>query len=406
LSDSFHPSEDLSSGPIVCAISESVMRQAVSGMLDPEFGPRVIEAETIGRALELLVSVHSVDAIILDHPAGTEACLKLMRGLKSRVPVYLILNEPMTSTEALEGLEIAGRFEGTDALEDLVARLSADMKKKKAPAPAPRPKPRVPAAPPTPAAQELVKKLEAAANTITPTKPNDDFIRSAHEATMEIIRRTGLNETSQQLIRSNVMLIVKSMGTSPKLKNILRSIFIDRTKYRSSHSVVLAQLTCAIAGAVKWGSSTTFQKLTLASFLHDLEVEIDDLADVQTRAELEARANTLKLEEMKRYLLHPARASEMAQRMDEIPPDVDTIIVQHHERPDGTGFPRGLSASQFHPLSVVFVIGHDLLTAVHRSEGPISMSEFIASREQIYSMGNFRKVLRELDTIPAMDGSA
>lgn len=54
---------------------------------------------------------------------------------------------------------------------------------------------------------------------------------------------------------------------------------------------------------------------------------------------------------------HP---SELAERLrvkrDLIPTETITIIEQHHELPDGKGFPAGVNASRINQLSAIFIV--------------------------------------------------
>src|SRR5207244_821722 len=105
------------------------------------------------------------------------------------------------------------------------------------------------------------------------------------------------------------------------------------TKYISSHSMMLGNLACTLAAAVGWSSETTFYKLSLASFLHDITLQNHELAGIQSLKELETRKEEFKPAELQAYKNHPHAASEMAKQFSEVPPDVDTIIMQHHEQP-------------------------------------------------------------------------
>ena len=49
--------------------------------------------------------------------------------------------------------------------------------------------------------------------------------------------------------------------------------------------------------------------------------------------------------------------------MSEIPPDVDNIIIQHHERPDGRGYPNGLRGDDI-PLAARIVHVADAYDAI------------------------------------------
>ncbi len=85
----------------------------------------------------------------------------------------------------------------------------------------------------------------------------------------------------------------------------------------------------------------------------------------------------------------------MVKRFPELAPDVDVIILQHHELPDGTGFPRGLHAKQISPLACLFIVAHEVVTVIMRNRDAgvdFQIREFLNDRKQVYATGNFKKV--------------
>ena len=83
-----------------------------------------------------------------------------------------------------------------------------------------------------------------------------------------------------------------------------------------------------------------------------------------------------------------------------MPPDVDSIIAQHHERPDGSGFPRGLTHLRIGPLATVFIVAHDIVTYLFDNdiaganvEKGLDLDKFIEQKSKTYQMGTFKKVI-------------
>jgi len=50
---------------------------------------------------------------------------------------------------------------------------------------------------------------------------------------------------------------------------------------------------------------------------------------------------------------YPLLSASILNKCGGFPPDVLRLVVQHRERPDGSGFPRGLSADAIHPLALM-----------------------------------------------------
>jgi len=87
------------------------------------------------------------------------------------------------------------------------------------------------------------------------------------------------------------------------------------------------------------------------------------------------------------------RAAELARKFPEIPPDVDLLIMQQHELPDGTGFPRHLSAKQISPLGALFIVAHELVHFIHEKGPEFQMKDFLELNIDRYNVGQFKKIL-------------
>jgi HD-GYP domain-containing protein (c-di-GMP phosphodiesterase class II) len=243
---------------------------------------------------------------------------------------------------------------------------------------------------------DLLKLLEA--EFLTPDV-QPDLLEEIHETAQELLLKIGPTPEVQAVVKANVQLAVKAMGSNPRLSDILKRLEIDREKYIASHSVLLPQIACTLAMSMDWKSDATLQKLALAAFLHDIPLTNHALAAIQDLTEMTRRKDQFSADELKAYKTHPARASELAKRFQEIPPDVDTIILQHHERADGSGFPRSLVHHQISPLAAVFIVAHDIVSAIFDSSTPFTIDRFVESTKERYHAGNFRKLHAQLSSL-------
>ncbi len=145
-----------------------------------------------------------------------------------------------------------------------------------------------------------------------------------------------------------------------------------------------------------WTSEVTFYKLSLASFLHDLTLPSDEIAQIQTLQELSLVRNRFTQEEKENFRLHPQEAAFLVASMSEIPPDVELIVRQHHERPDGTGFPSCLHHTQLAPLSCVFIKAHAFLSFGQRSGEGSDVGSFLQQLGPAYERGNFGRIVKAI----------
>jgi HD-GYP domain-containing protein (c-di-GMP phosphodiesterase class II) len=149
-------------------------------------------------------------------------------------------------------------------------------------------------------------------------------------------------------------------------------------------------LSVAIAEKTDYGSASSFKKLTMSALLQDLSLESEKLAKI---VDVKGEAfNKLNADEKKLVENHPHKTIELLEKVDDFAADSRTIIMEHHERPSGIGFPRGINHLKIAPLSCVFIIAHQfahrLLTEPLNTETLQSIN--VELKEQ-YGRGNFRK---------------
>ncbi len=219
----------------------------------------------------------------------------------------------------------------------------------------------------------------------------EDVVDTVHQ----LIDQMGVTEEVQELVKNNIDVAVKAMGDFPELAKILKEMTADPSNYISGHSMMLAHVACSMACAVDWYSETTFQKLTMAAFMHDSPIKNQELCAVKNLEELEKKfKGKFTPEQVAIYKSHPDRASKLVAQFKEMPPEVDKIILQHHEHPYGTGFPGALSSNYIAPLASLFIIAHDIVDYCYDNKGNIDIDEFLETNSKKYSAGNFKKIAK------------
>lgn len=219
------------------------------------------------------------------------------------------------------------------------------------------------------------------------------------DALAEINKCTQFDGAVQEVIKECVRVTVDSIRKSNRLKDLFEDLDRNPDKYVASHSKLLAHLSCMIASQMAWKSSATFQKLTLAAMLHDITIKNQKLAAIKTLDELKVRQREFTEEERELFKDHPIEVAELVRTMSDVPPDVDAILLEHHERCDGRGFPRGLPQSRIGALSVVFIVAHDLADFILSekenagSATGASIKAFCEKHQKTYNQGSFKKAL-------------
>lgn len=163
---------------------------------------------------------------------------------------------------------------------------------------------------------------------------------------------------------------------------------------------VLSVISCVLAKQLDWISKTTMDKLVYASVLCDITLAVrPELLKIQSIDEFYRLKETFTEEEQKIFLSHPKDAGNLIKRyFTSAPPDTDVLAYQHHEFPDGTGFPVGMKAERISPLAALFIVANDFSYYFLLDDEP-TMDDFILKCQSRYDFVNFRKVVKALERV-------
>jgi response regulator RpfG family c-di-GMP phosphodiesterase len=217
------------------------------------------------------------------------------------------------------------------------------------------------------------------------------------EAVQFLFHAFGWTPEVEDLVKRGTSLAIKALRSSPSILEMIKRHRENCGAYVSAHSNILIYLCCGISCTLEWHSDFTSAKLCMAALLHDLTLDVEEIENAE-------QLNKMALEKVSSpaveiYKTHPAKSAALLSGIKNLPPDIDKIILQHHERPDGKGFPSNLNHSRFTPLGALFVIAEDLVVELGKrpdQEIPAVIQEFITSRSEYYGQGYFKKVLSSL----------
>lgn len=110
-----------------------------------------------------------------------------------------------------------------------------------------------------------------------------------------------------------------------------------RDLYTAGHQQRVAKLACAIGDELKL-SDDRLNALRIASILHDI-------GKIHIAAEILTKPDELNQIEMSMVKTHPRVGYDILKSI-EFPGPVAEIVLQHHERLDGSGYPEGLKGDE------------------------------------------------------------
>jgi putative nucleotidyltransferase with HDIG domain len=126
-----------------------------------------------------------------------------------------------------------------------------------------------------------------------------------------------------------------------ELMSLARSDFSEYT-----HAIHVSAYAITLAKQVGIKAFNHVSALGIAAILHDIgKTKID--------AKIINKGTSLTDDERHEVERHPQLSYEIVHRLGSIPELSESIILQHHERPNGKGYPHGLVENEIHALSKI-----------------------------------------------------
>ncbi|MDA8239450.1 MAG: HD-GYP domain-containing protein [Nitrospiraceae bacterium] len=158
--------------------------------------------------------------------------------------------------------------------------------------------------------------------------------------------KKGVSEIVDVVIADSVM-----------AKNLVNITSYDFYTY--THSVNVGILSALLAGALyRRSAAHDLHELGAGFFLHDIGKVRVDPAIVN-------KQGALTEEEMEQMRSHPCQGYAILSEAGELSEECRIIVMQHHERQDGNGYPKRLRGDEIHSYSRICSIAdvYDALTS-------------------------------------------
>ncbi len=215
-----------------------------------------------------------------------------------------------------------------------------------------------------------------------------------HAMLSEIVRRLGFSEEAIELTQKSLAAIQGLIDKEESLDALIQE-FRGGEDYLYDHSYLCCIIASDLLKQMNWWSPERLEIISFASLLHDVTVSNPKLAKVSSKDD--PTLSQFDENEVKEYLLHPLEGFELISKYPFLPEKVGTIICQHHENPEGTGFPSSLRPQNIDRLSAVFIIAHELVNALEKEnyEGN-SLEVILLDFSSRYNVSPFKEVFEAL----------
>jgi putative nucleotidyltransferase with HDIG domain len=176
----------------------------------------------------------------------------------------------------------------------------------------------------------------------------------------------------EELEQRTIQLASLQLGV---LVTMVRTLSL-RDRYTARHSAAVARYAYAVAKAAGC-SEDELGIVHTAGLLHDIgKFACPDRILLADRPLSEADLEIVRE--------HPVNGAELVRRIEGYD-KIAAVILAHHERVDGTGYPHGLHADEIPALARIISVAdtYDVLTARDTYRPPISSSEAIAELRNV-----------------------
>jgi HD-GYP domain-containing protein (c-di-GMP phosphodiesterase class II) len=210
-----------------------------------------------------------------------------------------------------------------------------------------------------------------------------------HVILQELVTSLGFSQSAIDLTEKSLKAIYALIDKEHSL-GVLLHHFSLRDDYLYDHSYLTSLVACDLLRRMNWFTGERLDALGFAALFHDITVKEVSLARINRRDDERFCHYNESVKE--KYLKHPLEATLLVQSHPHIPKEACIVIEQHHETPEGNGFPKALKAQEINPLSAVFIIAHEFVAELEKKNyDQDQMNSILKSMAARFNKGHFKK---------------
>jgi len=218
-----------------------------------------------------------------------------------------------------------------------------------------------------------------------------EFAGMPFKVCFEGLNEIGIPEFTIEYTNKIISETIHEFFKDEETKERFRS-YCSLQGFAVGHSLLIMYIAAGICHEAGLNFQNSMKKICTASFFHDYPL-----------FETDASEDWLSLDQAK-YPDHlfnpPAVAASFLPKTMEIIEDTAKIILEHHERPGGNGYPKKLNSYSISPLSCLFILSEEITFNLIRNDfDPERLRDFLGNIKEEYSSGNFSKFYKACESI-------
>lgn len=227
-------------------------------------------------------------------------------------------------------------------------------------------------------------------------RSKEELIINGFSKSRELIQSLGVEMETLALIQSvqdECIVLFRKRNLS---LNVLSNM-IKNNDFLAEKSFLVATVSCAAALSMSWSTKKTLQKFILTSLFHDIALTNTNVQKIRVQAQL---SDDFTPDDIEDFLTHPLAAKELFISLGFKVNSVEEMIMNHHELPDGSGFPTGLNSHSLSPHMCLFILAEEIaFTLILNNFSKEAWSLIKIRFETFYNKGNFKTPLKGLKAL-------
>lgn len=222
---------------------------------------------------------------------------------------------------------------------------------------------------------EMLKSVEKVPEDMKIAK----YFSIAESVYVELLQLPISDESLGRAVRLSQE-ISTSMVEKPDFTKLIKSVVGMGDEF-AKHSVGCVVMSNLIAAQLGWKSPKLIQPITMGAFFHDV-----GLKDIPRELWFKNRLEMTK-DESQVWETHPAIGMQMLSQISLFTPDALRIVQEHHELPNGTGFPSKIRMDRIFPMSRAVALGNVLAHDIFEPDPgiPFSIEVMLQKIDHVYS---------------------
>lgn len=183
---------------------------------------------------------------------------------------------------------------------------------------------------------------------------------------------------------------------TPQLNKLVQKFHRVEHLGFADHCILLSLVCTVLCDQLELEDPSYGQKLCFAALFHDMTLTEEQYDQKRKHLKVLQKKDQNPSSETRAIFAHPIKSADLVRAWSFCPPGVDEIILEHHENPEGTGFPLGKPASEISFLGSLFIVAEDFVDFFCDYSAKSSLEDYTRLRRKHFTSGQFASIFDAL----------